>query len=198
MKKTPILKSLKMFKFSRLLNITTQQMPSSRTCTWTLILRVGRQNSSGTFTLHLFNTGPSITPVDVPDMYQILLHGDDTIVRKNNLIGTAEHWGPEFKITVDIKINSFLKQSTKVLEIFRFASVEGNCCEIGQRLPALFSWFKNNTFHLTTNIGTEGNTWFDLPGFQEKKWYNFKIVQTEIEVASISSIHFNVESLHRF
>ena len=131
-------------------------------------------------------------------MYQILLHGDDTIVRKNNLIGTAEHWGPEFKITVDIKINSFLKQSTKVLEIFRFASVEGNCCEIGQRLPALFSWFKNNTFHLTSNIGTEGNTWFDLPGFQEKKWYNFKIVQTEIEVASISSIHFNVESLHRF
>ena len=131
-------------------------------------------------------------------MYQILLHGDDTIVRKNNLIGTAEHWGPEFKITVDIKINSFLKQSTKVLEIFRFASVEGNCCEIGQRLPALFSWFKNNTFHLTSNIGTKGNTWFDLPGFQEKKWYNFKIVQTEIEVASISSIHFNVESLHRF
>ena len=121
-------------------------------------------------------------------MYQILLHGDDTIVRKNNLIGTAEHWGPEFKITVDIKINSFLKQSTKVLEIFRFASVEGNCCEIGQRLPALFSWFQNNTFHLTTNIGTEGNTWFDLPGFQEKKWYNFKIVQTEIEVALILSI----------
>ena len=112
-------------------------------------------------------------------MYQILLHGDDTIVRKNNLIGTAEHWGPEFKITVDIKIISFLKQSTKVLEIFRFASVEGNCCEIGQRLPALFTWSRNNTFHLATNIGTKGNAWFNLPGFEENRWYKFRIVQKE-------------------
>ena len=115
-------------------------------------------------------------------MHQILVHGGGTVVRRNNLIGSIEHWGPDFEIDVEVKVNSFSK-SEGILEIFRFASVEGNCCEIGQRLPALFSWFQNNTFHLTTNIGTEGNTWFDLPGFQEKKWYNFKIVQTEIEVA---------------
>ena len=51
MKKTPILKSLKMFKFLHLINITKQQMLSSRTYTWTLILRVGRQNSTSTFAL---------------------------------------------------------------------------------------------------------------------------------------------------
>ena len=87
-------------------------------------------------------------------MHQILIHGDGIVVRRNNLIGSIEYWGPDFEIDVEVKVNSFSK-SERILEIFRFASVEGNCCEIGQRLPALFTWSQDNTFHLATNIGTE-------------------------------------------
>ena len=98
--------------------------------------------------------GQSITPEPVDDMHQILVHGDGIVVRRNNLIGSIDYWGPDFEIDVEVKVNSFSK-SERILEIFRFASVEGNCCEIGQRLPALFSWSQDNTFHLATNIGTE-------------------------------------------
>ena len=125
--------------------------------------------------------GQSITPEPVDDMHQILVHGDGIVVRRNNLIGSIEYWGPDFEIDVKVKVNSFSK-SERILEVFRLASVEGNCCEIGQRLPALFTWSQDNTFHLATNIGTEGNTWFDLPGFEENRWYKFRIVQREIEV----------------
>ena len=111
-------------------------------------------------------------------MHQILIHGDGIVVRRNNLIGSIEYWGPDFEIDVEVKVNSFSK-SERILEIFRFASVEGNCCEIGQRLPALFTWSKDNTFHLATNIGTKGNAWFNLPGFEENRWYKFRIVQKE-------------------
>ena len=126
----------------------------------------------------------SIKPEPEDDIHQILVHGDGINVRRNNLIGSIEHWGPDFEIDVEVKVNSFSK-SERILEIFRLASVEGNCCEIGQRLPALFSWSQDNTFHLTTNIGTEGNTWFDLPGFEEDRWYKFRIVQREIEVNTL-------------
>ena len=127
-------------------------------------------------------------------MHQILVHGDGTVVRRNNLIGSIEYWGPDFEINVEVKVNSFSK-SEGVLEIFRFASVEGNCCEIGQRLPALFSWSRDNTFHLATNIGTQGNAWFNLPGFEENRWYKFRIVQKE--KVQVNTSYSYTSSIHK-
>ena len=60
-------------------------------------------------------------------------------MRKNNLVQTLESWGPTFTISVEIKISSFQAQEAGHHgEILRLTSRPGDCCLMGQRVPAVF------------------------------------------------------------
>ena len=89
-------------------------------------------------------------------------------------------WGPEYEVRFDLKINSW---ASDWASIFRFsAALSGACCEIGQRIPAMWTARgTNDQLHLTTNIDSTCNQVFqaELGTFKPGVWYNFLISQTK-------------------
>ena len=68
-----------------------------------------------------------------------------TKVQRNNLLNEQniiKELGPEYSIRLEIKFNSW-KHGWR--SIFRFTAVDGNCCELGQRIPSL--WTKKSSTH---------------------------------------------------
>ena len=60
-------------------------------------------------------------------------------IEQNQLLQTLESWGPTFTISVEIKITSFEEQEAGHWgEILRLTSRPGDCCLMGQRVPAVF------------------------------------------------------------
>ena len=60
-------------------------------------------------------------------------------VKKNQLVQLLESWGPTFTISVEIKVTSFEAQEAGHHgEILRLTSRPGDCCLMGQRVPAVF------------------------------------------------------------
>ena len=60
-------------------------------------------------------------------------------IEQNQLLQTLESWGPTFTISVEIKITSFEAQEAGHHgEILRLTSRPGDCCLMGQRVPAVF------------------------------------------------------------
>ena len=67
--------------------------------------------------------------------------------------------------------------------ILHFTNDGGNCCNIGQRIPAV--WTKKgakNTLYISTAIGANGNAPFDVSGIPTKKWFLLTMSQYEIVV----------------
>ena len=101
-------------------------------------------------------------------------------VKKNNLLATIPTWGPTYKVSMELKVNSFdgakfglnqAKQSSDMAEIIRFTipekncstenncTTEKNCCGIdfGYNIPAIFAHKRGFIRILST-----GNTWQDI------------------------------------
>ena len=95
-------------------------------------------------------------------------------------------WGPEYEVLFDLKINSW---ASDWATIFRFsAALSGACCEIGQRIPAMYTkpakYTKGGTedqLLIATNIDSNGNRFFfnELGTFQNGTWYSFVISQNK-------------------
>ena len=104
-------------------------------------------------------------------------------VKDNNLLNKVlPVWGPEYKVEVDIKFSTW---TSTWGEIFRFSGVDGDCCKIGQRIPAM--WTRQDTndqLYLATNIDSDGDKNFsdELGKFERHKWYHFTISQKKYEV----------------
>ena len=102
------------------------------------------------------------------------------VVKRNQLSNEGivlPVWGPEYEVKFDLKINSWINADGS---IFRFSSLSENCCEFGQRVPAM--WTKAGTqdkLLIATNIDSNGNRWFvnELGQFQKGTWYSFVISQ---------------------
>ena len=102
------------------------------------------------------------------------------VVKRNQLLNEGivlPVWGPEYEVKFDLKINSWINADGS---IFRFSSLSENCCEFGQRVPAM--WTKAGTqdkLLIATNIDSNGNRWFvnELGKFQNGTWYSFVISQ---------------------
>ena len=93
-------------------------------------------------------------------------------------MGTIPTWGPAFKVEFSLYINSFdgpnLKNG-KVAELLRFTSEDGNCCAVGDRVPAIFT-DKRGFIQVATQIDTHGNKWKNV-NLNEKTWYRVELVQ---------------------
>ena len=99
---------------------------------------------------------------------------------RDTIIKVIPILGPEYKIEIEIRIRDF---SGSWPNIFRFSAIDGNCCKIGQRIPALFIRTEG-ILYLATNIGNNGDRVFhDVLGkFEADKWYKLTILQKKDKV----------------
>jgi len=82
-------------------------------------------------------------------------------IQSNNLLGVIPEWGPTWKISFDINVQSFDNDGADYGNIFRFTSTDNDCCNIGDRIPALFTRNENVV----------------SPSIETGKWYSFEIKQ---------------------
>ena len=86
--------------------------------------------------------------------------------QKNNVLEVLPEWGPEYEISLDLKVNSW--SSSYHGSIFRFLASEvetGDWFRIGQRTPGLWTekYSTKSIFylHLATNIDSNYNQYFN-------------------------------------
>ena len=79
---------------------------------------------------------------------------------------------------MDLYINSFdgpnLKNG-KLAELIRLTTTNGNCCGIGDRIPAIFT-NKRGFIQVGTQIGSNGNKWTNV-NLNTRSWYKLDLMQ---------------------
>ena len=103
------------------------------------------------------------------------------IKKGKQLEKTLPTWGPDYEISFDIKIHSWINSWGSIL---RFAAIDGNYGKMGQRYPSLWTKYRTkDRIHLATIIDDNPNYSNDkLGAFKRNKWYNFVISQQKDEV----------------
>ena len=89
-------------------------------------------------------------------------------------------WGPEYEIQLELMVKSWLGMKWGSIVRFTADPEEGNCCQVGQSIPSLWTKKKtNDELQLATNINGNGNTRYDsqMGKFQPGVWYSFVISQ---------------------
>ena len=94
------------------------------------------------------------------------------------MVYTQPTWGPTYIVSLKLYINSFdgpnLKNG-KLAELIRLTTTNGNCCGIGDRIPAIFT-DKRGFIQVGTQIGNHGNKWKNV-NLNAKTWYNLELMQ---------------------
>ena len=102
------------------------------------------------------------------------------LVVSHNLLTTLPTWGPTFKVSVDIFINSFHGKNLKDgawAEILRFTNTTNNRDNLGDRLPAVFT-HKDGYIIVASQIGDDNN--YLIGGhihLKKKTWHKLEITQ---------------------
>ena len=102
-------------------------------------------------------------------------------IRDNNLLRTIPFFGPEYRISLEVFVNSFTVPNMQVgyyADILHFTSTDGNCCKVGGRIPSIFTR-KDNKIAVCTQIGNNGNYHKDLD-FVKEKWIKLEIQQYSV------------------
>ena len=79
-------------------------------------------------------------------------------ITKNNLLAVIPEWGPNYKITFELNVESFANGGNLWGNIFRFTATDVDCCNVGDRIPALFT-NSGDFLYLCTNIDDNGDKW---------------------------------------
>merc|ERR1712098_351953 len=108
-------------------------------------------------------------------------------IKKNNLIAEIPKWGPAWKISFELNIASFSNYGEEWGNVFQFTT--GNeCCDIGDRIPALFTR-NNNSLYYTTNIDDNGDYYTYSNGdINTNTWYSFEIEQNFVSDQWINTL----------
>ena len=78
-------------------------------------------------------------PNNLPSITQTLIHGNGKKVREDTQIGSFDKWWPTYKISFEVKVDSFGSQPGFLL---LFTAKNGDCrfsCSSGQYIPAVFT-----------------------------------------------------------
>ena len=94
-------------------------------------------------------------------------------VAKNDQIATIANWGPEYRVAVDINVQS--SSSDEWGSIIRFTATGENCCNHGDRVPAIF-YRSDQGMHISSSVNNEGNFKSDYD-INFGQWYHIEIVQ---------------------
>ena len=100
---------------------------------------------------------------------------DGESIGNNRLLDTLPSWGPEFQISVDIKMTSFAGSHYK--SIISFTNNPGHCCDVGDRIPAILLKMDTKQLHVGTQIDSNGNSWANSKSVEINTWYNMKMTQ---------------------
>ena len=84
--------------------------------------------------------------------------------------------GKEYSIEFQIEVNKEFS-TPEYLNVFHMTSTGNDCCNHGDRIPALFVNKKKN-LHFTSSIGSHGNYHFNFP-YELNKTYHIVISQTQ-------------------
>ena len=94
-------------------------------------------------------------------------------VSRNKQIATISNWGPEFSVKVKVIIHSAHSEWSNIL---RFTSTGSDCCNIGDRVPAIFLRPGGGALAITNAVGDSGNHHF-YHKIEMGKLYDIEIVQ---------------------
>ena len=103
------------------------------------------------------------------------LSGD---VKKNTEIGKIPTWGPEFRVTFDLKIHSLVSASWTNVISFKINGGKSNSGKMGDRIPAIFLNNKKGFLHFTSGVNRNRNHAFNFNSIKLKKWFSIAIQQT--------------------
>ena len=105
----------------------------------------------------------------------IVLDGDNS---KGKEIGKIDSWGPLFRISLDLIIHSRVNDGFSSVLAFKGNGNIRDCCEIGDRIPAILLENPTMTLKFANSVRQNGNYWY---GFDFKiklnTWYNILIEQ---------------------
>ena len=117
------------------------------------------------------------TPSAQSYQHETLKFDGEIDVRKNHKLPQVfNQLGKEYFVKFDIKIDKEFS-SPEWLNVFRLTSTDSNCCDHGDRIPALFL-HKNKQLTFTNSIGSQGNYHFYFP-YELDRTYHIVISQTQ-------------------
>ena len=108
----------------------------------------------------------------------MILHLGRVPVTEDNLLATLPSWGPTYRVTLSLYINSFDGENLlrgKWAELLRFTRTNNNCCAIGDRIPTILT-NKAGFIQVGTQIGDFGNKWKNV-NLNVKTWYRVELLQ---------------------
>ena len=102
----------------------------------------------------------------------------------HNLVTSLPTWGPAFKVSLDIFINSFDGQNLQhgvYAEVLRFTNTTNDCCDLGDRIPSVFT-HKDGYINVASQIGDNNNYYgnYGNGSLKEKTWYKLEIAQFSV------------------
>ena len=107
------------------------------------------------------------------------LSGLSGVVKKNTEIGKIATWGPQFRVSFDLKINSHVAGNrggwSNVIS-FKSNGGTSNMWKIGDRIPAIFI-NRKGFLHFTNAVNGNSNHVFDFKPIKLNKWYSIAIQQ---------------------
>ena len=95
-------------------------------------------------------------------------------VAKNDQIATIANWGPEYRVAVDINVQS--SSSDVWGSIIRFTATGGDCCNLGDRVPAIFYNSERGIIRISSQVDENGDFYPDYD-INLGTWYHIEIVQ---------------------
>ena len=84
-------------------------------------------------------------------------------------------------VELELQINSF-DTTADWGEILRFTTTCGDCCNVGDRIPALWT-HREGSIYFSTQIG-ENNNYYRHKFVEKKKSYRIKLIQQKDEESS--------------
>ena len=101
-------------------------------------------------------------------------------VTKDKKFPTLSSWGPIFKVSLELKIKSYNVPNLKDeywAEVLRFTTTDNNCCNVGDRIPAIFTNNNDKKVYVIMDINNKGNEVVLEHAFAENTEYRIGLIQ---------------------
>ena len=102
------------------------------------------------------------------------------VVKKNTEIGTIPSWGPQFRVSFEMMIKSFVGGKWANVLSFKGNGATSNCCKPGDRVPAVFIKTNRNKkkyLVFSNSINGNGKYSYKYENVKLNKWYKITIEQ---------------------
>merc|ERR1739838_997858 len=102
--------------------------------------------------------------------------GSLRIVTKGTLLTTLPRLGKNYDVSFDMWVQSFSGPNRRGwMEVLRFTSTGNNCCNPGDRIPAVFV-NKGGYIHVTSQVGSNNNYYSNIY-IRAQTWVKVEVKQ---------------------